>query len=320
MSTALAFFDLSVILELRRVVRELAPTAAPALRTIAAPEGKLRRLALLPGSFNPVTDAHLALAEQARRSGRVEAVSYLLASRTVNKERLEGATLEDRLICLRGLVRDTPDAGVVLVNRGLYVDQAEIARAAFPSIEELWFVVGHDKIEQIFDHRYYADYHAALDRLFRLASFLVTPRGEAGPAELAALLARPENRAYADRVHALDLPSVYRDDSSSRERSRLGAGQAPGDVPPLVATFVRETGAYAPPLRVNGDLVDRYRLRERLVNLVDQGSLRALRPVEFRALFRWLLSPGKAARHGRDLAERGEGIALVEHFERERAS
>src|SRR5262249_50973181 len=157
----------------------------------------------------------------------------------------------------------------------------------------------------------------ALDRLFRLASFVVTPRGEAGPSELAALLARPENRVYADRVHALDLPPVYRDESSSRERSRLGAAQAPGDVPSLVATFIRETGAYAPPLRVNGDLVDRYRLRERLVDLVEQGSLPALRPVEFRALFRWLLSPGEASRHGRDLAERGEGLALVEHFERE---
>ena len=49
-----------------------------------------------------------------------------------------------------------------------------------PALERLVFLVGFDKIVQIFDPRYYDDREDALRQLFSVASFAVAPAG--GPA------------------------------------------------------------------------------------------------------------------------------------------
>ena len=54
-----------------------------------------------------------------------------------------------------------------------------------------------------------------------MADFLVAPRGESGPEELAMLLNRPENKLYAGHVHALPLNATYRNISSTNIRQAL---------------------------------------------------------------------------------------------------
>jgi nicotinamide-nucleotide adenylyltransferase len=184
------------------------------------------RVGLLPGSFNPPTNAHVALAAAGRASG-LDCVYYVLADRTVDKERVTGIPLADRLALLSEL-----GEGVASVPRGLYVDMAEAMRDALPDAE-LVFLVGHDKIVQVFDPRYYQDRDAALEELFSLASFLVAPRGDDDEDDLSELLARPENCRFTDRVAALPLDARYRDASSTRVRQ----GQS-GDVPPVVAAYL----------------------------------------------------------------------------------
>jgi nicotinic acid mononucleotide adenylyltransferase len=285
---------------------------------LVEPEGAaVRRLALLPGSFNPPTRAHEALAEAAWRSGRVDAVYYLLATRTVNKERIEGASLPDRLICLETIARAGERVGVGLINRGLYVDQAATARAAMPDLDELWFVVGFDKIVQIFDPRYYADLHRALVQLFDRARFLVAPRADSGPEDLFELLDRPEHRQFAERVVPLDLPPAYRDDASSRVRASLAQEEAPdervfAEVPPIVAELVRVTGAYVRPRHLpDGEEVDRYAWRDRAIDLVEAGVVPVLDPARFAALVDLLTAPDARGRQAREAAGRDDGTRLL---------
>lgn len=313
MAASSPFFDLPRILRLRAILRELDPLMPPRVREIVGAEGVVpRRLAVLPGSFNPLTDAHVALAEIARTSGRVDAVAYLLASRTVDKERVEGASLADRLICLGEQARTRPREGVLLVNRGLYVDLADLIRRAMPEVEQLWFVVGYDKIVQIFDPRYYADRNEALDRLFALASLLVAARAPAGSRDLDEFLARPENRGYAEHVARLDLPEHYQALSSTRAREVAGHGQVPADVPPIVARFVRETGAYEPPVReAGGEEIDRYGLREALVDAVERGDLPVLGPAAFQDLLERVTRRGADGRRRRDALRRGDVVAAT---------
>jgi nicotinic acid mononucleotide adenylyltransferase len=280
------FFDLTEILAMRRAIAELDPTGPPGLRIIAGePATWPPRVALLPGSFNPPTTAHEALAATTLASGRVDRVFYVLATRTVDKERIEGMTLADRLILLGRLVETHPRLGVILLNRGLYVEQAEIAHEALPAIRDLWFVVGFDKIVQIFDPRYYVDRDVALDRLFRSSSFLVAPRGDADAADLATLLARPENCRFAARVLSLGLPAAYRDISSSRAR---GAPESPivqHELPPLVSQFIEATGAYLRPSQQDtGETIDRYAWRERLIDLAERGDIESPAPSQLKDL------------------------------------
>jgi nicotinic acid mononucleotide adenylyltransferase len=190
------------------------------------------RVGLLPGSFNPPTNAHVALAAAGRAAG-LTCVYYVLAQRTVDKERVTGIPLDDRLALLSQL-----GEGVASVAQGLYVDIATEMRSALPE-SELVFLVGHDKIVQIFDPKYYRERDAALDELFGLASFLVAPRGDADHDELAELLARPENRRWGARVAPLPFDERHRDASSTRVRR----GES-HDVPSVVAEYLARASPF----------------------------------------------------------------------------
>lgn len=309
------FFDLPRILRLREVLRDVDPSLPPRASEVAGIDrGALRRLALLPGSFNPLTDAHVALADLALESGHVDAVAYLLASRTVDKERVEGASLADRLICLIAYAETHARQGVLLVNRGLYVDQAEIARQTFPNLDELWFVVGYDKIVQIFDPRYYQDRDEALDRLFARASFLVSTRAPARPRDLDDFLSRPENRRYAGQVLRLDLPVAYQRLSSTRVRDAALHGRiAATSVPAIVVRFMRDTGAYQTPERApDGEEIDRYAIREAVVEAVERGNLPMLSSASFETLVERLARPDAEGHVLREALRRGDASAVVQ--------
>jgi nicotinamide-nucleotide adenylyltransferase len=198
------------------------------------------RIGLLPGSFNPPTDAHVALAA-AGRAARLDAVVYVLSKVTVNKEQVSGIQLADRLELLRRIAEPTKD-GVAFANRGLYVDLVGALRRVLPRAQELVFLVGFDKIVQIFDPRYYDDRDAALTVLFERASFFVAPRGEADERDLAVLLNERANRRFRDRVRAVQLPEEYREASSTRVRR----GEAE-DVPAVVADYLERYRPFKEP-------------------------------------------------------------------------
>jgi nicotinamide-nucleotide adenylyltransferase len=225
--------------ELNALVDQLDPDGPVAALLLMPPSeaGRDGRTGLLPGSFNPPTEAHLALAEAGRDSG-LDAIVYVLSKRTVDKERVTGIPLADRLELLSRLAEPHGD-GVAFVNRGLYVDQAAALRQVLPRARELVFLVGFDKIVQIFDPRYYDDRDVALSELFERASFLVAPRGESDERDLHALLEEPRNRAFRERVRGIALSPEHRHSSSTRVRQ----GEA-HDVPPLVADYLVRHAPY----------------------------------------------------------------------------
>src|SRR5947209_19407110 len=150
-------------------------------------------IVVFPGSFNPPTNSHLAMLEQAQQfahsptfSSSQEDGDLLLyaamSKRTTDKENVERPLMLDRIILLDTLLRSRlPRTGIMLFNRGLYVEQAEGVRASFPAVKKLYFLLGFDKIVQILDPRYYENRDAALHELFALAELLVAPRGQDGP-------------------------------------------------------------------------------------------------------------------------------------------
>lgn len=200
-----------------------------------------------------------------------------------------------------------------MTNRGLYVEQANAARAAFPDVTNLYFVVGYDKIEQIFDARYYADRDAALTELFSLAKLLAAPRASHEAADLDRLLNRPENRAFQANIQLIPFPVNYRDIASSQIRAALqhsmvnpASSQLIEWLPPASLAFALETGCYSPPMTLpSGESLDRYALRVALLNRMlalapsDQASIPFRRLFELAtsdtargsALRRWLSQP-----------------------------
>ncbi len=217
-------------MDLRAVLEGANPALPPQADWIRRPSRPVAHLGLLPGSFNPPTLAHVGLARSGRAAG-LDAVAYVLAARTVDKEVVTGIPLLDRLDLLRRLAADSDD-GVLLLNRGLYV---EIARAVTRvTSARLTFLVGFDKIVQILDPRYYDDRDAALRDLFRLARILVAPRADTTFTDIDDLMARPENTPYREFVGPLDLEPGLRALSSTRVRRGAAA-----ETPPIVRDYLR---------------------------------------------------------------------------------
>jgi len=242
-----------------------APSQALVVPDSPAPEGKI---IVFPASFNPPTFAHIALLKQAWQFARVHGPMHIyaaLSTHITDKEGVERPLLLDRINLLETVLRKhVRHTGIILFNRGLYVEQAEAVHSAFPQVSNLYFLIGFDKIVQIFDPHYYEDRDLALHELFELADFLVAPRAEAGPEELSILLDRPENRQYAGHVHALPLSTVYRYISSTRIRQGLSAHEQ--EVPTEVRRFIHETHAYEPPLELqDGTKIDQYGERMRAI-------------------------------------------------------
>ena len=244
---------------IQTLLDQLSPEAAPRAFIVPGSPEPRDAIIVFPGSFNPPTKAHLALLKQAQRFAHEHEPMYLYAAtskHTVDKETVERPLLVDRLHLLEVVLkRRLPHAGIMLFNRGLYVEEAEAIRNSFPKVKRILFLVGFDKIVQIFDPRYYENRDAALTELFKLAELLVAPRGDAGEHELAELLHQPENHRFARYIHRLPFNGQYRYVSSTSIRQGVDLQDAPQEV----RQFIRETRAYAPPLhRPNGSEIDYY--------------------------------------------------------------
>ena len=178
----------------------------------------------------------------------------------------------DRIMLLQMVLqRHLPGAGIMLFNRGLYVEQAEAVRTSFPEVERLFFLIGFDKIVQILDPRYYENRDAALNELFKLAELLVAPRGGADADDLTDLLRQAQNQPFAPYIHTLPFDPAYRDISSTRIRQQVD--EYSHDVPEEVQRFIRETHTYDPPVRqADGTEIDYYGERVKALEaLINEG-------------------------------------------------
>jgi nicotinic acid mononucleotide adenylyltransferase len=304
--------DLRSLFALRALWEGLDPDGTPTIATLKRP-AKRANVALLPGSFNPPTAAHLLLAERALREG-FDDVILLLARNTVGKEP-SGLIPEDRLLAMRAAANGA--YGVGASSHGLYADQAEAAGRLYPGAD-ITFLVGSDKVEQIFDPRWYDDRSSALERLFGSASLMVAPRADQGEL-LRAVLDAPQNRRFADRVQVLRLHPAVSDLSSTRVRGLLRSGAEPaGLVPSAVAELLAHMRAFAPPIMVGKEEVDVYGVRSRLLETLWRARGPDANGVDLHELVTLALSPTPEGQKLRETLSNGH--AHADDLSRARAS
>jgi len=104
------------------------------------------RLGVFPGTFNPVTVAHLAVAEAALTF--VDEVVFVLPRRFPHKD-YSGASFEDRLNLLSDAVDSRPQLSIATSKGGLFLDIAADCRAAYGEEVRLTFLCGRDAAERI---------------------------------------------------------------------------------------------------------------------------------------------------------------------------
>lgn len=125
-------------------------------------------IAVYPGTFNPPTVAHLAIAAAARRQGGLERVDFVVSQVPLGKEDLTCPTIADRLEVLARIVASRPWLAVRATSAQLLADVA----AGYDAV-----ILGADKWAQIVDPAWYGGSEEARDAaLARLPRVLVAPR------------------------------------------------------------------------------------------------------------------------------------------------
>lgn len=189
------------------------------------------RLGILPGSFNPPTRAHLALAEAAL--AQLDQV-VLVLPRTFPHKNYDGASFTQRADMLRALLHGRPRLAAATSVGGLFIEIAQECRAAYGPNVALAFVCGRDAAERMVGWNYGKS--NAINRMLEIFQLLVACReGAYEP---------PQH--LRQHIRPLALPANVNAISASDVRRRIREG-APWQhlVPDAIVPMVREI--YRPP-------------------------------------------------------------------------
>jgi len=179
-------------------------------------------IGILPGAFNPVTVAHLALARAAL--ARVDEVVFVLPRRFPHKE-YSGAGIEARAALLLALAAGSASFSVAHAEGGLFIEIVRECRAAYGGSVRVSMLCGRDAAERIVHWDYGVP--GAIEKMLEEFSLLVAARrGEYAPPP-----------RLADAIGGLELDGEFDHVSASEVRRRIAAGE---DWEHLVPAAVRD--------------------------------------------------------------------------------
>lgn len=197
----------------------------------------IKRLGIMGGTFNPVHNGHLRIAEIARRELELDEVRFIPTGDSPHKRvDVSGAS---RLDMVRLAVGDRPgftvsDMEIAREGRSYTCDTLRALRMQEPDTK-LFFILGEDMLMDITSWR-------NPDIIVRLASLAAVPRpgGGCGRAGHVCEYLRME---YGADVHMMSEagPEI----SSTEIRRRVSAGEEIGElVPASVADYIYDRGLY----------------------------------------------------------------------------
>jgi hypothetical protein len=126
-------------------------------------------IGVYPGSFDPLTIAHLEVARAAATQLRLERIDLAISRRTLGKDHLDDASVHTRVEAVRRAASTRPWLGVVVTDASLI---SEIA-AGYDAV-----VMGADKWAQVVDPAWYGHDESVRDAaVAALPRVAVAPRG-----------------------------------------------------------------------------------------------------------------------------------------------
>jgi len=186
------------------------------------------RLAIFGGTFDPVHNAHLAVAREAAARFQLDCVWFVPAERPPHKAGVTHAPYADRYRMVELACQGEPKFEVSRLEEGTLcsysIDTIERVRARLTPGDELFFLIGADAFAEIETWRRWHDVVLAVE-------FIVVSR----PGHRYAI---PEG-AKVHRLETVDLPV-----SSSGIRRRLADGDQRVEVPAAVLEYIHVRELY----------------------------------------------------------------------------
>ena len=196
------------------------------------------RLGIFGGSFDPVHNAHLALARACQRQARLDEVWFTPTATQPLKHRGPHATDGQRIEMLRLAASDQTTWRVCTleIERGGLSYTVETLRQIHVELPEvqLFFLIGADALRDVSQWKEPCE-------IFRLSTPLVVRRAELTAPDLSHLKLLCTD---ATQPQSIEMPAL--EVSSSEIRRRVAAGEPIDNlVPEAVAAFIAQHGLYA---------------------------------------------------------------------------
>jgi nicotinate-nucleotide adenylyltransferase len=200
--------------------------------------GKIVRLGLFGGTFDPVHNAHLFIAEAARVALGLDRVLFLPTKATHYRDAAQ-ATTADRLAMLRAAIASNvrfaiDETDLAEESTGFTADLMPRMRTRYPA-DHLTFIVGGDSLLA-------APWRRFDEVLATLDAFVIAPRAER-PLEPLDALKADLPAALAAKISVLDLPAFAASATFIRAQLARG-GSIRYVVPDPVFRYIEEHGLY----------------------------------------------------------------------------
>ena len=210
----------------------------------------MERLAIMGGTYDPIHEGHLRIADAVQRQLEFDRVLFLPALNPPHKQyRHRFASPEDRLAMVRLAVAPYPYfmASSLEYERGglsYTYDLVRLLQDRRPDAD-LALIIGEESLEQL------GTWYRAED-LLRLVRFVVAARPGYRPREGIHLLERQFGSWVRDRVVYADVPETAVSSTEIRDRVRRGL-PIRGMVPAAVERYIAEKGLYRWPAEAAED-------------------------------------------------------------------
>lgn len=187
-----------------------------------------RHICLFGGTFDPIHNAHLTIAEEAASRFSLNEIVFVPAANPPHKELGEVTPYEDRFQMVALACAPYPKFLASRLeegsNRSYTVNTLERFRKELGPKDRLFFLIGSDAFDELETWKRWRE-------VVKLTNFIVVAR----PGIEYHI---PEN-ARIERLDGLDLPVA-----STRIRARLALGEPTPELPPAVRKFIEERGLY----------------------------------------------------------------------------
>ncbi len=197
------------------------------------------KLGVLGGTFDPVHNGHLAVAEEARAALELDRVLFVPARQNPLKRGRVMSPAEDRTAMVALAIADNPGFAISRVDLdrpppSYTVDMLAALRDGLEPDDELYFILGSDSLAEL--AKWYQP-----ERLLELASLVAVSRPGYAPVNLQGLEATFPG--ISSRVRLLPIPELAISSADLRRRVQVGL-PIRYQVPDAVERFVRERKLY----------------------------------------------------------------------------
>ena len=199
----------------------------------------MKKTGIMGGTFNPIHNGHLALAQAALRQYALEEVLFVPCGQPYMKDPLSIAPCGDRVRMTALAISGQPAFRLSTIEADsagdTYTYQTlERLRRDNPD-EDYYFIMGADSLFHITEWK-------CPERIFAACRILAATRDGRTEDDMKEQLQRLE-RAYHADVRLLQMDTVPV--SSTEIRRRIAAGEpVDGELPEAVADYIREKGLY----------------------------------------------------------------------------